>query len=140
MIVLDTDHFSELIDRRSGRGIELQQRLLACNEAFSITIITVEELMRGWLAYIHRRNDPHQQVAGYQRLQEFYKIVSQWNVLPWTAADADLFTFVKSTKPRPGTMDVKIAAICLNHKATLLTRNTRDFENVAGLKTEDWLS
>ncbi|MBW3597524.1 MAG: type II toxin-antitoxin system VapC family toxin [Planctomycetes bacterium] len=39
-----------------------------------------------------------------------------------------------------GTMDLKIASICLAHDATLLTRNRKDFENVAGLQIEDWLS
>jgi tRNA(fMet)-specific endonuclease VapC len=35
-------------------------------------------------------------------------------------------------------MDLKIAAIALAHTATLVTRNTRDFEKIAGLKIEDW--
>ncbi len=37
------------------------------------------------------------------------------------------------------TTDLKIASICLSSNATLLSRNLRDFEKVAGLKVEDWL-
>lgn len=40
---------------------------------------------------------------------------------------------------RIGTMDLKIAAICLAHDATLLTRNLVDFEKVPGLRVENWL-
>ncbi len=36
--------------------------------------------------------------------------------------------------------DLKIAAITLNHDAILLSRNLKDFEQVPGLKVEDWLS
>jgi tRNA(fMet)-specific endonuclease VapC len=36
-------------------------------------------------------------------------------------------------------MDLKIAAICLAHDATLLSRNLRDFEKVPDLRTENWL-
>jgi tRNA(fMet)-specific endonuclease VapC len=35
-------------------------------------------------------------------------------------------------------MDLKIAAIALAHKATLLSRNLRDFSRVPDLKVEDW--
>ena len=37
------------------------------------------------------------------------------------------------------TMDLKIAAIALVNDATLLTANKRDFEQVEGLRFENWL-
>ncbi len=40
---------------------------------------------------------------------------------------------------RVGTMDLKIAAICLVHDATLITRNLADFGQVPGLRVENWL-
>jgi len=36
-------------------------------------------------------------------------------------------------------MDLRIAGITLAHDATLLTRNSVDFEQVPGLRVENWL-
>lgn len=38
------------------------------------------------------------------------------------------------------TMDLKIASIAIATSATLLSRNTRDFERIPNLHVEDWLS
>jgi tRNA(fMet)-specific endonuclease VapC len=35
-------------------------------------------------------------------------------------------------------MDLSIAAVVLEEKATLVTRNRRDFEDIEGLVIEDW--
>ncbi len=40
---------------------------------------------------------------------------------------------------RIGTTDLKIAAIALTHQGTLLSSNRRDFDQVPGLRVEDWL-
>ena len=68
MIVLDTDHFSVLLQGKAAAQ-QLQSRLNAATGPLAITIVSVEELMRGWLAFIHGKRDPHAQIIGYQRLQ-----------------------------------------------------------------------
>lgn len=60
-------------------------------------------------------------------------------ILPFDQEAADTFHRLKGDRFRPGTMDLKIAAICLAHEATLLTRNLRDFEQIPGLRVENWL-
>ena len=59
-------------------------------------------------------------------------------VLPFDAEAAWHFEQLRKAKVRIGTMDLKIAAICLARNATLLTRNLTDFGQVPGLTAEDW--
>ena len=53
--------------------------------------------------------------------------------------DTDHFRDLRSAKIRSGSMDLKIAVIAILEGATLLTRNTRDFESVPGLTVDNWL-
>jgi hypothetical protein len=69
MLILDTDHLTG-IDRGLGASARLVQPLDASGEKAAITIVTVEEQLRGWLAQIGRLEDPHRQTVPYRRLQE----------------------------------------------------------------------
>lgn len=64
---------------------------------------------------------------------------SKFDILPFDEEPADHFHRLQSERVRIGTMDLKIASICLAHDATLLTRNLVDFEKVPGLRVENWL-
>jgi hypothetical protein len=68
LLALDTDHFSEL-ERNSQVGQRLAQRLEVSPEDKALTIVTVEEQLRGWLAEISRRRDPQRQITAYTKLQ-----------------------------------------------------------------------
>ena len=137
MLVLDTDHLVEF-DRGSDAGEILRQRLDSADEEITTTIISAEEQFRGWLAQIHRIRDPHQQVVAYERLQRRIEFFAAWEVLPWTEKAADILVDLRRQGIRIGTMDLKIAAIALSHRATLLSRNLVDFTQVPGLSLEDW--
>jgi tRNA(fMet)-specific endonuclease VapC len=137
VLVLDTDHLVEF-DRGSDAGEILRQRLDSADEEITTTIISAEEQFRGWLAQIHRIRDPHQQVVAYERLQRRIEFFAAWEVLPWTEKAADILVDLRRQGIRIGTMDLKIAAIVLSHRATLLSRNLVDFAQVPGLSAEDW--
>ena len=137
MLVLDTDHLVEF-DRGSDAGEVLRQRLESADEEITTTIISAEEQFRGWLAQIHRIRDPHQQVVAYERLQRRIEFFAAWEVLPWTEKAADILVDLRRQGIRIGTMDLKIAAIVLSHRATLLSRNLVDFTQVPGLSVDDW--
>ena len=55
MIVLDTDHISELQQPNSHRGARLAGRLRAVvDDPVVTTIVTAEEQLRGWLGAINQ--------------------------------------------------------------------------------------
>lgn len=137
MLVLDTDHVSEL-GYGTTVGLRLRDRLQDCGEETTTTIITVEEQLRGWLAEIRRLANPHDQIPAYRRLQERIEFFARWTMLPWDTAASDLFLNFRRQGLRIGSMDLKIACIAIVHDATLLTRNTSDLARVPGLRVEDW--
>jgi len=67
MILLDTDHLSVFTDARDPRHELLNRRLEAAAEPVACTIVSVEEVLRGWLAMIHRLRDVHRQLPAYGR-------------------------------------------------------------------------
>ena len=140
MLVLDTDHLSEYQKGTSPEASRLKQRLDEAGEPFAVTIVSVEEVMRGWMASIRRTSDPRAQIRPYGRLRQLFRFFATWSVLDWDDQAVDEFESLKNAKLRVGRMDLKIASITLAHGATLLTRNTSDFSRIPGMAIEDWLS
>ncbi len=141
MIVLDTDHISELQYPNSVRGTRLLGRLNSLEgDQSATTIVTFEEQMRGWLSAINKRPAGTSQVEEYTNLVEVVKFFRNWLLLPFDHLAADQFHQLKSQRIRISTMDLKIAATVLRHGAKLLSANLRDFRQVPGLSVEDWLA
>ncbi|MGA2557782.1 MAG: type II toxin-antitoxin system VapC family toxin [Verrucomicrobiota bacterium] len=138
MLVLDTDHLSEL-ERDSAAGRRLAKRLETSRSAKVVTIVTLEELLRGWLAELGRHQNPHRQIIGYAKLQRQIETFANWVILPWDSDSAELFLKLRRGGVRIGSMDLKIACIVLTRDLTLLTRNEIHFAQVPGLRFEDWL-
>ena len=108
-------------------------------EEVATTAITIEEQTRGWLALIRRYPDVHRQVAYYERLAGLFDFFADWQILPFDQRAADEFKRLRQHGVRIGTMDLKIATIVLVSGGTLLSRNMNDFQQVPGLRVEDWL-
>lgn len=139
MILLDTDHLSVFTDERDAHHESLGTRLEATQEDVACTIVSVEEILRGWLAVIHRLREVHRQVPAYLRLRQIFHVLSDWDILPFDDSAADQFAMLRRQRLRIGTMDLKIASITLVNDALLLTANLRDFKAVPGLRCENWL-
>jgi tRNA(fMet)-specific endonuclease VapC len=140
MLILDTDHLVEFQRGTSPEAKVLKQRMNETDGPFATTILTVEEMMRGWLAAIRRTSDPFRQINAYSKLRQLFRFFGTWDVLDWTAASAAEFAALKVAKTRVGTMDLKIASVALANNATLLSRNLQDYQKVPGLRVVDWLS
>lgn len=140
MILLDTDHLSVLKYPESAQRARLEDRLAASSDRdIATTIVNAEEQMRGWLAEINRLRTVHQQIPAYERLLKMLDFLSEILVIPFGVHAADEFNRLRRMKIRIGSMDLKIACIALVHNALLLSANLRDFQQVPGLRVENWL-
>lgn len=137
-LILDTDHFSAL-DRISTAGKRFEKRRAGFTGEFFITVITVEEVMRGWLALLGACKKEEEAIGIYRRMQRSAELIGDWDILPWDQESLVNLKKLRSQRIRLSTMDLKIASITLAHDATLLTRNLADFRKVPGLKLENWL-
>ena len=138
LAVVDTNHFSEL-DRNSEFAARFEERRRASElEAFT-TIVTIQEITRGWLALLNRPVRASQQVQLYTRFQRSIEVLREWDILPFDNEAAGLFENLQRQRLRVGTMDLKIAAISLARDATLVSRNLQDFRRVPNLLVEDWI-
>ncbi len=137
MVILDTNHFSEL-ERGSEQAVLLRQRMVAYQDLIAMTIITAQESCKGWLNAI-QGNQNERFVYAYAKFQEGLTEFEDWTILGWTDDAADIFDDLRRQKISIGTMDLRIASIALEFDATVLTRNFADFKRIPGLRVENWL-
>ena len=108
-------------------------------EPVACTIVSVEEVLRGWLAVIHRLREVHRQLPAYARLGQLFDVLCDWDIVPFDAKAAEQYGTLRRQRIRIGAMDLKIASIALVNDALLVTANARDFALIAGLRFENWL-
>ena len=140
MYILDTDHISVMESAGStadGQRLRFRMARLKPEERIT-TIITFEEQVRGWMSFLAQARTLQKQVGAYSRLKDVLDRYLKITALEFDEAAALEFTQLKDLRLRIGTMDLKIAAIALAHRATLLTRNVKDFAQVPRLRVEDW--
>lgn len=129
--LVDTDVFSLMV---KGQDASINTRLqtLVKGEA-TVSVITAGEFYYGVThAPVSTLRDQRA-----QRLLDFF------GLLPLDAEVAVSYGTVRADLRRAGTPigpnDLWLAAQALAHGLTLVTRNTREFKRVKGLKVEDWI-
>jgi tRNA(fMet)-specific endonuclease VapC len=138
MFVLDTDHMS-LLEWDNAGSFLLRERLSACEpDEVATTIISYEEQVRGWMAYIAGAKSIEQQIAAYRRLRSHLENYRRIPILGFDDDAAARYQELRRARVRGGATDLKIAAITLASGGTLLSRNLSDFRKIHGLKVVDW--
>ncbi|MCI0485749.1 MAG: type II toxin-antitoxin system VapC family toxin [Blastocatellia bacterium] len=133
LYVFDTDH----VTLHQHNHPQVIAKLQTCApENVAVTVVTLQEQMRGRLAQIERRGV--NLTLAYDQLRATAEYFCGLTVLPFDAEAQLQFQRLRERKIRIGTLDLRIAAIVLSRNAILITRNQRDFERVPGLSTEDW--
>jgi tRNA(fMet)-specific endonuclease VapC len=138
VIILDTDLLS-IVQRAEGQQYEnLVDRLDVEDDEVAVSIISFEEQMRGWLAFIARAKATSDYVKGYSRVHALLDDFITRPVLDFDESCASEFDRLIRSKVRVGTMDLRIAATAIAHDALLLSKNLIDFRKVPGLRVDDW--
>ena len=133
LYILDTD----IVTLHQRNHLQVTTKISAHDpEELAITVITLEEQIRGRLAQIGRSQTGI--VAAYERLYATVDYFCGMAVFLFDTGAHEQYRQMREQKVRIGTLDLRIAAIVLAHNAVLVTRNKRDFERVPGLKFEDW--
>jgi tRNA(fMet)-specific endonuclease VapC len=86
---------------------------------------------------IAKERQARRQVYAYRELESLFRFFAAFEILSFDEAGAEVFD--QLGRVRIGASDRKIAAIAIANHALLLTANRRDYEQVPGLKFENWM-
>jgi tRNA(fMet)-specific endonuclease VapC len=136
VILLDTDTYTL---HQFGRE-KVLERSQTADELPGITIVTQIEVLRGRHDALLKAEDGDRLLHAQEVLALTLRHMTQFQVVPFDAAAAAEFDRLRQSKglKKIGRADLLIASICLANKATLVTRNVKDFQKVPGLQVENW--
>ena len=137
MTLFDTDVLVEIL---IGNSRFVKRASESPHDQQGVTIVTVEEVLRGRLLAIRQAEagkGPIIVARAYELLELSVNDFQRLTVVSYTdGADRRFQDFRR--RIRVSTHDLCIAAICMDHSATLVSRNRRDFEQIPGLSVEFW--
>lgn len=138
MIVLDTDTVTLLF---YGNEKIRRQMASAGADQLAVALITRMEVLGGRFDSILKAANAAELRMATQRFLAAEELLGGYAIL--YPDDESGRHFEALLKPRRGRRkmrrgDLLIASIALAHDALLVTRNTRDFQGVPGLRLENW--
>jgi tRNA(fMet)-specific endonuclease VapC len=140
MFILDTDHLTILQQESQPACDRFFARLAEhSDQTLAVTIISFQEQIQGWMAFLNQARSPTKVLLAYQKLQEVLEYFSKSEVLAFDRSAQNQFEAFRRSDVRIGTMDFRIAAIAFTNNCTLLSGNLRDFRRVPGLTVQDWI-
>jgi tRNA(fMet)-specific endonuclease VapC len=138
MKAFDTDVLTEIL---LGNPIYVARAATIPPHEQAVPVIVIEELLRGRLHVIRQAEAGQAKVdlaRAYALFEQTLRDVRQMNILSYTPQAEVLYQQWRQQRRRLPTHDLRIAAICVAHAATLISRNRRDFAQVPGLQVEFW--
>src|SRR5215203_4169804 len=135
LYVLDTDTLSLLQDGH----VSVRACVAACSLGdLAVTIISVEEQLSRWYRRLRQTRQPEELARVYDRLTAAVRSLARLPILTFAEPAIHRARALQASRLNVAKMDLCIAAIALEHRAIVVTRNLRDFERVPGLVVEDW--
>jgi tRNA(fMet)-specific endonuclease VapC len=135
LFVLDSDTLSLL---QNGHPEIAARAASRAADEISIAVITVEEALRGWYSLVRKAKKPRQLAIAYDRLAHSVSFLAPIRILSFNEAAIARFQQLMKAKLHVRANDLRIAAIALEHRAIVVTRNVRDYVVVPELVVVDW--
>jgi predicted nucleic acid-binding protein len=136
--LLDTDIFTLAHQRRYG----LRERIAAVTgpDRVAVSVITRVEVLLGRLDAVKKAATAADLLRMQHRLEESESFLGTFPLIRFDQAAGAQFDQFRTDKKfkKADRGDLLIACIALANDATLVTRNTKDFTHVPGLKLDNW--
>ena len=131
--LLDTNAWIQFLKPGQAAGQSIANRLSELEEGDVLLCAVVKaELWHGAEKYSLRE----------VRLARLAEVFGRYRSLPFDDVAARHYALIRHELESRclliGPNDLKIAAICLAHRLTLVSSNTEEFSRVPGLRVEDW--
>jgi tRNA(fMet)-specific endonuclease VapC len=138
MTAFDTDVLTLIFEGHAAYAQKASQTPAAERR---MPIVVADQILRGRLNAI-RQAEAGKAKAGldvaYYYLEKTLADFRRIQVISFTQQAEVLVQSWRKQKIKVGVSDLRIAAICVAHSATLISRNRRDFDQVPGLMVEYW--
>lgn len=135
LYVLDTDTL-QLYQDGNAKVIGRVRSVAPGNRA--ISVVTVEEQLSGWYTQLRQAKSAKRLAWAYRRLAATVRFLTRVQIVDFDEIAIRRYQQLKRLKLKVRNMDLRIAATVLERDAILVTRNLRDFQQVPGLRVEDW--
>lgn len=138
MYLLDTDTLTHLHFGNSN----VVKRLKAVGDLeVGITIITKVEILRGRLDRLLKTETGIDLLKAQELLFRTEELLNELLIVPISQAASLEFDRLRAVSKyrKIGRADLLIASITLANRATLVTRNLRHFQQISGLRVENWV-
>ena len=135
--ILDTDILS-LLWRNHEKVVA---RVIAVGaEPMAITLVTYIEVLRGRFASVFTAANAAELDLAADALAKSRKKLDELRVVEFNSSVSKRFDELRTNKrlKKMGRPDLLNACFALVYGATLVTRNTKDYANVPGLKLDNW--
>lgn len=138
MKILDTNTLTHLFESHPRVVARYEQE----TAEIAMTVVSRIEILQERFTRVLKAADGQELRRAQQRLDRTAESLDGIpNVLPVDDAAAEEFDRLRQNKKlrKIGRADLLIAAIALANRATVITRNVRDFRQVPGLQVENWV-
>jgi len=136
MNLLDSDTLTLL----TGGHPRVIERVMAATDAVATTVISRIEILRGRFDFVMKAADGQQLQRAQKWLDQSEAELRKLIIVPIDEVVADQFDQLRAHKQlrKIGRADLLIACIAIANRATLVSRNLKDFRLVPNLKVENW--